>query len=161
MRKYLPEILVIINLIIGGFMLVGYNDMNDKMDLLNKRFTCLVQGDKEVDSIDHEREQFSNNEILLPDYVHDDTLLVVNADAINKAFDDSYKSNNDAIPGDYWIDSLLRKNCRPMVSKSLMLDYQLDVLNDTIWMKDRGRLVGRFMWEDKEPIGKLLAKDNE
>ena len=40
-------------------------------------------------------------------------------------------------------------------------DYQLEIVEDTIYVYDLNRLVGSFFWEDDSPIGKIIMKDNQ
>jgi hypothetical protein len=52
-------------------------------------------------------QKFSNWQVLLPDYAHADTLIVVNADSLNAIF-----SREDAPATDGEIDSLLHLYCK-------------------------------------------------
>jgi len=40
-------------------------------------------------------------------------------------------------------------------------DYQLEIVEDTIYVYDLNRFVGSFFWEDDSPIGKIIMKDNQ
>lgn len=50
------------------------------------------------------RADFKNGEIILPDYAHDDTLVVVDSEGLNKGIEDC-----DGTDGD--IDSVLHRFC--------------------------------------------------
>lgn len=51
-----------------------------------------------------DRANFKKGEVLLPDYAHSDTLIVVNAERLNKEIEICDGSDGD-------IDSVLHRNC--------------------------------------------------
>lgn len=118
---------------------------------------------KKTTTTDHV--QYYNGEILAPDMVHDDSLIVVNAAKLNRIFNSDHAPASD---GD--ISAALYDNCivpnrfsngLNELGNNLLHEYQLEIVEDTILMYDRGRFVGTFHWEDAEPIGQLLLKDNQ
>jgi hypothetical protein len=41
-----------------------------------------------------------------------------------------------------------------------MLDYQIELHNDTVWIYDNGRYVGQYITDWKQQIDTILLKDN-
>lgn len=106
---------------------------------------------------------FTNGEILLPDYAHIDTLIVVNATALNKIFD--VELPEPATDGE--ISDVLHKYCVPI--NSIHTDYQLEVDSTgyTIIDNDRNispyedRIVAHFPFDQNPVLDSIIYKDND
>jgi hypothetical protein len=101
---------------------------------------------------------FTDNEILVPDMVHSDTLKVINADLLNRLI--------PACDGtDYELNEVLMLGCDVVPedkynSRNMMRDYQIELHMDTLWVWDYKRLVGKYITNWKNQIDSILLKDN-
>lgn len=115
---------------------------------------------KELDSDGIVREYSAPNgyydgEVLLPDYAHPDTLIVVDAKSLNMAMKHSDGSDGN-------ISYILHVYC---YSKSANLvpsrDYQVELGMDSTWIYDGNRLVGVIPYDSTSNFDNLMTKDNE
>lgn len=104
---------------------------------------------------------FKNGEILLPDYAHNDTLIVFNAAELNRIFDGV---NVEILPTtDYDISEVLHKYCSIQGSVN-RFDYGIDVDSTgyTIWDGwNQPRLVAHLPFDQNPTIDSVIYKDNE
>lgn len=90
---------------------------------------------------------FKNGQILYPDYACSDTLIIVDADRLNKAFEIGNLGTDSEIDSVLHLYTSLYNGCRfegaecPNVQYYLK-DYQIELHNDTIKIFDGDRLVG-------------------
>ncbi len=109
------------------------------------------------DSIAFDSRPYVNGEILLPDMVHDDTLIVFNAEQLNLAFDGVDKA---ITPGtDLQINSVLHAYC--IVANSLPSDYGLSVDQKSYTIYDKGRKVATFNYGLNPVLDSVIDNDNQ
>lgn len=134
--KPLPFFLILA--MISGFI-AGYSCKNHK-------------GNKPTHSIT----QFTNGQILLPDYAHNDTLVVQDAASLNNAFDTTY---NKVPETDQEINDALHNYCLPLPSRAVDYGMDVDSTGYTIW--DNNRLVGHFPFDQNPILDSVIFNDND
>lgn len=99
------------------------------------------------------RADFKAGEILLPDYAHDDTLIVVNPDGLNAEIEMCDGSDGD-------ISAVLHRYCA--VLGQTMPEYGIDVDNEGYWLHDYAynKDSVRGIW-DKTNFDSLIYKWND
>lgn len=82
-------------------------------------FALLIRGARMERKQEYKqtRAEFRAGEIILPDYAHDDTLIVINPDGLNNAI--------EKVSTDWEIDGVLHRFCAVMGQD--MPDYGMDV----------------------------------
>lgn len=87
-------------------------------------------------------------QILYPDMVHSDTLIVTNADSLNWCFE------NYDIASDGDINDVLRAYCRPLKS---LATYHIEIESEDSFSLYKGeKFIGKCFLTDDSEIGSLI-----
>lgn len=101
---------------------------------------------------------FINGETLAPDYAHDDSLIVINADKLNEIFDGVNVALLPTTDGD--ISDTLHKYCIPVNSHVNNSEYQFNVDQTGYDIYSDGKLIGRLNYGANPSLDSLIDKDN-
>lgn len=116
---------------------------------------------------------FRNGEIIYPDYAHGDTLIVKDADGLNKEL--LALSDNKDWGSDSDIDNVLNKYtvnyadvCTPdklcpnaLQAIKRLRDYQLDVYEDSTVVYDGDRHVATLRFDSTQALDSTIMDDNQ
>lgn len=95
---------------------------------------------------------YVNGQILLPDMVHLDTLVVINSEYLNECL------ARPDVGSDGDIMEILNETCVKYTINPH--EYQIDITEDSTYIYDGNRYVGSIPYDSTQQFDKVMLRDN-
>ncbi len=137
-------------IVLSGILIINLKEVaNENKIATSQKFPPTVCNGHTYESDDN---TFYNGEILTPDYVHQDTLIVTNAELLNKLM------QSPDIDSDQDIANILRRTTQPLNEDPR--EYQVEITEEGSYFYNGSRFVGFVPYKEGSTLDSIFIKDN-